>query len=74
VDLVLKKLRKALEQKDPLTLEWLATDPRARGDFLLKEFLREAMSDVRTRRDIERIRQELGACGWDVDQAGNQQG
>ncbi len=68
VDLVLKKLRKTLAQKDPLTLEWLATDPRARGDFLVKEFLRSAMSDIRVRRDIERIKQELGGFDDEVEE------
>ena len=65
---MLKKLRKTLEQKDPLTLDWLATDPRARGDFLLKEFLREAMSDIRVRRDIQRIKDELGGFDDEVEE------
>ena len=68
VDIVLKKLRKTLEQKDPLTLEWLATDPRARRDFLVKEFLREAMSDIRERRDIQRIKEELGGFDDEVEE------
>lgn len=68
VDVVLKKLRKTLEQKDPLTLEWLATNPRARGDFLVKEFLRSAMSDIRVRRDVQRIKDELGGFDDEVEE------
>lgn len=67
VDIVMKGLRKALEWKDPLTLEWMATDPRARLDFLLKEFLRDAMSDINVRRDIQRIRDELGGFIEEVE-------
>jgi hypothetical protein len=66
VDLVLKALRKALDQKDPLTLAWLGTDRHARGDFLVNEVLRQVMPGINTVRHIRRIREELGDCGGQV--------
>jgi transcriptional regulator with XRE-family HTH domain len=66
VDAVLKELRKALDRKDPLTLEWFATDERARGDFLLHEFLRKVMPGINTLRHFRRIKEQLGACGYQV--------
>jgi len=66
VDAVLKELRKALDRKDPLTLEWLAIDARARLDFMLHAFLRQVMPGINTMRHIRRIREELRACGGQV--------
>ena len=66
VDVVLKALRKTLDQKDPLTLEWLATDSHARGDFLVDEVLRKVMPGINTMRHIRRIREQLRACGSEV--------
>lgn len=66
VDVVLKALRKALDQKDPLTLEWLATDRHARVGFLVDEVLRKVMPGINTLRHIRRIREELRACGGEV--------
>jgi hypothetical protein len=66
VDVVLKELRKALDRKDPLTLEWLATDRRARVDFLVHEVLRQVMPGINTMRHIRRIREEIGAGGGEV--------
>ncbi len=63
---MLKALRKALDQKDPLTLEWLGTDRHARGDFLVDEILRQVMPGINTVRHIRRIREELRACGGQV--------
>ena len=63
VDVVLKELRKALDRKDPLTLEWLATDRRARLDFLVDEFLRQVIPGINTMRHIRRISEQLRACG-----------
>src|SRR5438094_2891503 len=70
VDVVLKALRKTLEQKDPLTLEWLATDSHARGDFLVDEVLRKVMPGINTMRHIRRIREQLRACGGQVIEDG----
>ena len=70
VDVVLKALRKTLDQKDPLTLEWLATDSHARGDFLVDEVLRKVMPGINTMRHIRRIREQLRACGGQVIEDG----
>ena len=66
VDVVLKALRKTLDQKDPLTLEWLGTDSHARGDFLVDEVLRKVVPGINTMRHIRRIREQLRACGGQV--------
>ena len=66
VDVVLKALRQTLDQKDPLTLEWLGTDSHARGDFLVDEVLRKVMPGINTMRHIRRIREQLRACGSEV--------
>jgi transcriptional regulator with XRE-family HTH domain len=63
VDAILKELRKALDRKDPLTLEWFATDERARADFLFYEFLRQVMPGINTMRHIRRIKAEIRAAG-----------
>jgi hypothetical protein len=70
VDAVLKELRKALDRKDPMTLEWFATDARARRDFLLYEFLGQVMPGINTMRHIRRIREGLRACGGEVIEDG----
>lgn len=66
VDVVLKALRKALDKKDPLSLEWLGTDRHARVGFLVDEVLRKVMPGINTLRHIRRIREELGAGGGEV--------
>ena len=66
VDVVLKELRKTLDRKDPLSLEWLATDRHARVDFLVHKVLRQVMPGINTMRHIRRIREELGAGGGEV--------
>ena len=53
VDYFHKKLRKELGKKDPMTLEWMSTDPAARQEFLLKEFLPRAFSEIKTIRMID---------------------
>jgi hypothetical protein len=63
VDAVLKQLRRTLDRKDPLTLEWFATDERARLHFLLYEFLRQVMPGIKTMRHIRRITAEIKAAG-----------
>ena len=60
VDYLFKKLRKTFEQRDPLTRDWLATDSRARVDFLFNEVLRPAMSEIKLRRWIEQLRAQVG--------------
>ncbi len=70
VDVVLKALRQTLDQKDPLTLEWLATDSHARGDLLVDEVLRKVMPGINTMRHIRRIREQLRACGGQVIEDG----
>ena len=69
VDVVLKELRRALDRKDPLTLEWLSTDRRARLDFLVDEFLRQVMPGINTMRHVRRIRAQIRAVGgYDIDE------
>ncbi len=63
---MLKELRKALDRKDPLTIEWFATDARARLDFMLYAFLRQVMPGINTMRHIRRSMEELRACGGEV--------
>ena len=63
VDHLFKKLRKTFEQRDPLTRDWLATDSRARLDFLVHEVLRPGMSDIKLRRWIEHFRELVGDGG-----------
>jgi len=63
VDYLFKKLRKTFEQRDPLTRDWLATDSRARVDFLFNEVLRPAMSEIKLRRWIEQLREQFGDGG-----------
>lgn len=36
VDSVLKRWRKTLDEKDPQTLHWFASDPLARREFLVR--------------------------------------
>jgi hypothetical protein len=66
VDVVLRALRKALTRKDPLTLEWLGTDPRAREEFLINEVLRKVMPGINTMRHIRGIMEQIRACGGEV--------
>ena len=61
VDVMLKRLRKVIAAKDPLTVQWLASKEEPRLEFLLKEFLPYALGDLKTDREFERIRHELGA-------------
>ena len=58
-DQVIKALRRALGPLDPVTSEWLATDPQARRDFLL-EFLRDVRPRISDMRAIRRIEAEIG--------------
>ena len=60
VDVILKRLRKVIAGKDPLTVQWLAAHEEPRLEFLLHEFLPSACSNMKTDREFERIRQELG--------------
>ena len=55
-----------LDRKHPLTLEWFATDERARGDFLLHEFLRNVMRGINTMRHFRWITERIRACGGEV--------
>jgi hypothetical protein len=63
VDVVLKALRKGLDRKDPLTLEWLATDRRAREEFLINEILRKVMPGINTMRHFRGMMEQIEACG-----------
>lgn len=60
VDVMLKRLRKVIAGKDPLTVQWLATNEEPRLEFLLHEYLPSALGSMKTDREFERIRQELG--------------
>ncbi len=58
-DHVIKALRRTLGLLDPMTREWLATDPQGRRDFL-HEFLRDVRSQIGVMREIRRIEAEIG--------------
>ncbi|MGH7426959.1 MAG: helix-turn-helix domain-containing protein [Candidatus Methylomirabilaceae bacterium] len=60
VDVMLKRLRKVIADKDPLTVQWLSTNEEPRLKFLLYEFLPGALRNMETDRQFERIRQQLG--------------
>ncbi len=66
-DFLLRLLRKAFEGRDPLTRDWLATDSRARVDFLVNEVLRPGMSEIKLRRWIENFREQVGDGGFHHD-------
>ena len=74
VDYLFKKLRKTFEQRDPLTRDWLATDSRARVDFLFNEVLRPAMSEIKLRRWIEHFRELVGDGGMTDEEVRDQSG
>ena len=60
VDVMLKRLRKVIAEKDPLTIQWLSTNEEPRLNFLLYEFLPGALRNMETDRQFERIRQQFG--------------
>jgi len=60
VDIMLKRLRKVIAEKDPLTVQWLAANEKPRLEFFLHEYLPSACSNMKTDREFERIRQEFG--------------
>jgi len=60
VDVMLKRLRKVIAGKDPLTVQWLAANEEPRLEFLLHEYLPSALGNMKTDREFERIRHELG--------------
>ena len=66
VDIVLRALRKAVDEKDPLSLEWLSTDRQARVAFLVDEVLRKVMPGIKVLRRFRQIREELGAGGGEM--------
>lgn len=59
-DQMIKALRRKLQPMDPLAIDWLATDPQARRDFL-HEFLRDVMPHINDLHHIRRINAEIGA-------------
>jgi hypothetical protein len=70
VDVMVKGLRNVIAKKDPLTVQWLATHEEPRLEFLLHEYLPSACSNMKTDREFERIRQELGGFAeWIDDEA-----
>ncbi len=73
VDFLFKKLRKTFESRDPLTREWLATDSKARTDFLFNDVLRSAMGEIKIRRWIQRFREQVGSEEM-MDEEGNEGG
>jgi hypothetical protein len=73
VDFLFKKLRKTFEARDPLTRDWLATDSKARVAFLFNEVLRPAMSEIRIRRWIQQLREQVGSEEM-TDEEGRQVG
>ena len=60
VDVMLKRLRKVIAGKDPLTVQWLAANEEPRLRFFLDEFLPGAGRNMNTDRAFERIRIEFG--------------
>ncbi len=71
VDYLFKKLRKIFESRDPLTRDWLAVDSKARMDFLVYDVLRPTMGEIRTRRWIERFREQVGDSGMNDEEDGD---
>ena len=66
VDVMLKRLRKVIAEKDPLTIQWLATAEEPRLQFLLYEFLPGASRNMNTDRQFDNIRRMFG--GFDEDE------
>ena len=62
VDVMLKRLRKTIIEKDPLTVQWLAANEEPRRDFLFYEFLPPALSMMDAFRQFERIKRQCGGC------------
>lgn len=73
VDYVFKHLRKTFESRDPLTRAWLATDAKARSDFLVYDVLRSAMGDIKIRRWIQQFKEQVGGEEM-TDEEGNEGG
>ena len=63
VDVMLKRLRKVIAEKDPITIQWLAANEQPRLEFLIHEFLPSALGDIKTDRAFERFRQQVGGFG-----------
>src|SRR5438093_2257500 len=63
VDVMLKRLRKVIAAKDPLTVQWLAANEEPRREFLFYEFLPPALSIMDAFREFERIKRQCGARG-----------
>ncbi len=68
VDVMLKRLRKVIAGKDPLTAQWLAANEEPRREFLLYEFLPRALASMDTDREFEWIRQEFGGFDEWIDE------
>ena len=62
VDVMLKRLRKTIAEKDPLTVQWLAANEEPRREFLFYEFLPPALSMMDGFRQFERIKRQCGGC------------
>ena len=60
VDVMLKRLRKTIAAKDPLTVQWLAANEEPRREFLFYEFLPPALSIMDAFREFERIKRQCG--------------
>lgn len=67
VDVIIKRLRKAISEKDPLTVQWLSTVEEPRLQFLLYEFLPGALRNMDTDRQFERIRRMFGGFHEEVE-------
>ncbi len=67
-DVILKRLRKAISEKDPLTVQWLATSEEPRLQFLVEEFLPAALSSMDAYRQFERIRRMFGGFDEGADE------
>lgn len=77
VDVILKRLRKVIAEKDPLTIQWLSTAEEPRQQFLLYEFLPGALRNMDTDRQFEHIRHMVGggfAEGPDEDEPPHRHG
>lgn len=61
LDILIKKLRPALEAKDEWLLARMSENEALRREFLWKDFWPRVVSDLRTTRSIRKIMLEVGA-------------
>ena len=67
-DVMLKRLRKTIDEKDPLTVQWLAANEEPRREFLFYEFLPSALNIMDGFREFERIKRQCGGRSEWIDE------